>query len=296
MKPLPIFLIILNVFLIQINGIAQNFAKEGDQWNIAIYPTFSPNTTSYSIRVQGDTIINNQAYKKLQSSPNADNSSWPPLNRFIREDSLQKVYLCDGTSELVLYDFSLQVGDTFKIESPFFNDFQCEIVVLEIDSITLNNGGQRKRLTIGRTDIPDWGPPDYWVEGIGSMKGVLSHFMFHCATDYSEELLCFYQNEELQFPEMPFSCFITSAYDLEKELQVRIYPNPVGDQLFLFMQAGQNEIKNVFIYSISGIRMGQFHVKSNEAKINISKFSNGIYLVLAELDSGKFFAERIVKK
>lgn len=64
-------------------------------------------------------------------------------------------------SVLTLYDFSLQVGDTAYFDTYAIND---HVIVSSIDTIDIQ-GRSRKRFFLNNEDI--------WLEGIGSMQGVL---------------------------------------------------------------------------------------------------------------------------
>jgi hypothetical protein len=95
-----------------------------DDWDIPYYS--SPFTENYI----GDTIIHGTAYKTL--------NSFMLGVSYIREDTVsKKVYAIrpiagTDTAEKLLYDYKLNVGDTFKTSSPFF-------YVTAIDSVIINS-------------------------------------------------------------------------------------------------------------------------------------------------------------
>ena len=81
-----------------------------------------------------DTVINNFKYKQVIAVLNGELFNNTTL--FIREDTIaRRVYLMNRFTECVLYDFSLEVGDT----APHYSFTQQFPIVQSID--TINIGG-----------------------------------------------------------------------------------------------------------------------------------------------------------
>ncbi len=279
-------LLLINLFVISSSSWAQSLVQDGNQWNIAIYPTFSPNTSSYALRIDGDTIIDDQGYKLICRS--SDLLSWQVTNQYLREDQEGKVYLKTiEQPEVVLYDFSLVEGEQFMV-----ND-NCTLEVVEVSDITLNNGSVRKRLKLERAGNPNWGF-DYWIEGIGSVRGLLTHFDALCITDYNEGLLCHYQNAELVFPENPTACFITSTNTILSESRLRLYPNPVGESLFINAENGGGRPHEVWLYDTTGRVVLQEWVTRFPARISVHHLPAGTFYVRVEVEDGIYLC-RFVK-
>jgi len=143
-----------------------------------------------------DTIINNNNYKKLYLF---FDSVFNSNNAFclggIREEN-KKIYYCgeqsfynnsinyykpyfiDGcqNNEILLYDFSLNIGDTLTNINYCFNTIdpnisgEMKIVVSDIDTLFFNNSCRKVFYfyeTSGYTFYT------YWIEGIGSNRGLL---------------------------------------------------------------------------------------------------------------------------
>ena len=94
----------------------------------------------FRVFVAGDTLIGNYVYKKLLSSGlsgftfEGHDASGPFSNEFyayIRNDSSRTYTFFDGQDEL-LFDFSLQVGDTLPIT---INNWSPTVVITSIDSV-----------------------------------------------------------------------------------------------------------------------------------------------------------------
>lgn len=264
---------------------AQKLVEIDNQWNIATYPTFSPNTVSYSIRIGEDTVINNTTYSKVFETRDSLSENWYLTSSYLRQDSAKRVFIVqfDG-DEVLLYDFSLEINDTFLAEG------FCTMIVNDIDSVILNNGEVRKRLKLSIMDFPDWGE-EYWIDGIGSNYGLLSHFEF-CATDYAEGLLCFYSNSELLYPDSPFSCFITPTKEAEPG-NLKVYPNPVQD--ILFIEKNESTFKEYIIYDITGKVILNGTIENINEGINLSNIQRGFYVLLLRNNQGGLYSQKLIK-
>lgn len=266
---------------------AQLLVNKENQWNVAIYPTFTPDFHSYSIRLLDDTLINGLLYHKIYYSFDSLNTNWIYQYGFLREDGFNKVYYKrDNENEHVLYDFGLKINDTFKI-----NEF-CTLQVEETDTITLNDGQSRKRLKLVRKGDPNWGH-EYWIDGIGSQYGLINHFRF-CETDYSDVLLCFYSNNKLLFPLAPTSCFLTKNEELRIGSKIKTFPNPFHSNIELDL--GNSNYTNYRIINLTGtlILMGTIH--NPISKINLEDLACGVYLFVVQKDNGNQQIARIIKQ
>ena len=261
----------LFIFSFSIQANSQNLIEEGNKWNIVIYPTFSPNTESYSIKIGDELFINDTSYNKVLISNDSLNSEWYSNHQYIRQSSdANQVYLKSSDNpEILLYNFNLQIGDEFVI------DDQCTLKVIEIDTIKLSDQIPRKRIKLNFKDNPTWGE-QIWIKGIGSEFGMISHFMF-CSFDYSEKLLCFYSNEELLYPENPSTCFITYINDVKNENSITIKPNP--SSYLLDIEIKNFKLDQVKIYNLLGQIIGSTEIKDQSIQIDATKFPKGYYII-----------------
>lgn len=110
----------------------------------------------------GDTVIGNHTYQKL-TGLNPDN--------FVRYDDGLMYWNRQGVDELI-YNFSLEVGDTLKDE---YGLGYLGAVVMIKERILSTSGDSLWRLEI-RTQ---WSQENFiWLEGIGDTKGGLLPFLF----------------------------------------------------------------------------------------------------------------------
>ncbi len=229
--------------------------KGNKNWNIlSAQYSFDPGppsvfgTEKLSFREgENDTIINSETYYDI-------------LGRdvYVREDTIEKKvwFLILGT-ERVLYDFSLDIGDT------------TELLGLVVDTITeeVINQTTRKKYWLSNGEI--------WIEGIGSTLGILRRNMigYVGATFW---LLCAYEDEQLVYQNPDYNtCYIqTSVKEVEDEA-ISIYPNPAKEQLFI--EGNLNLIKEVSIYDIAGHEVKTLPLKARA--IDISGLEKGVYFI-----------------
>ena len=136
------------------------------------YGTIPPETGTWHYGLKGDTIISNILYHQLRvnggslGSINPEIDFNPATSLYFggnREDSLKRIYFrkATDTTEIVLYDFGLAVGDTFCFRSQPCGT-NCHPVVA-IDSIQVGNS-YRKQFHFSFN-----GQEEKWIEGIGSI-------------------------------------------------------------------------------------------------------------------------------
>ncbi len=270
---------------------------------------WSVNTVKY--KTLGDTIIAGKNYLKMYSSEaNQTNyfcairndtvtkkvygiyhepSTVYALSRYGHPEAL---FTTTDTTELLLYDFSLQFGDSITYYL-FCDDFfsfheifqlkaarvwECNILVGDQgyshisqnyygeDSLLLMEDGSLRKKILLRSLNMHQGEDQFWVEGIGSSSGVVVPWYNDVAVplDYPyTRLLCYSQNDELIYrTEFDISdndstdCFSGGFGGAIKENNinslVNLYPNPVTDNITVLTNDNQIPIKSIEIYSMTG--------------------------------------------
>ena len=234
----------------------------------------------YSISYSGDTLINSFSYHKLtipffQTPFSACGPSTILSNIYkgaIRKDTvLNKVFIVppSDTAEQLLYDFTLQVGDTIK---GYLEQFAVPIDTVEtIDSVLVGNS-YRKRWNV------NLGYNIEIIEGVGSTYGLVEQSPGN-NVDWSEfTLTCFKQDGQPLFPSTTTNCLLISNLDETnlKVIQIKVFPNPsLGT--FVIENNG-NEIKDVRITDRLGIIVFEQY-DFFQSLINVEKLTSGIYFL-----------------
>ena len=142
-------------------------------------------------------------------------------------------------TESVLYDFSLEVGDT----APHYSFTQQFPIVQSIDTINIG-GVLRKVINFSHSnDIDVWfsNGTNYmqelsWIEGIGSTQGFL--FPFVESSEYgsfANVLVCYSSNDSIIYHNSHFTdCMPTNTITSpESTPSITAYPNPAKDRVTL---------------------------------------------------------------
>ena len=247
----------------------------GKVWNFKSTGCDPTKYSTYSEKLEGDTIIDSKNYKKVYGSYNEYNTEWVNF-LFIREDiATKKVYLRQGINENLLYDFSLQLNDTFKTLYNENDGYRCIQTVLKVDSIKIYNHF-RKRLWMSIMDSNDTSDCEQWIEGIGSVRGFPAVCVSGMLGGYSE-LLCYHENDTMFYQNPIYnSCYMnnTGITEFEKP-KIEIF---YADK-FLNITFNEKAEYKLVVYDIIGNSIFSKQIKSSE-KINLENYNlkQGIYL------------------
>lgn len=250
----------------------------------------------YSITIKGDTIINSQSYHKL-NSPYAQSFSVGNCggvligyNGAFREDTAnRKVYYVPiaNSTEQLLYDFNLQVGDTVKgyLQS-FLSPYDT---VQSIDSILIGNS-YRKRWNINTCyDI-------HLIEGIGSTYGLYQNSP-GCYTDFANYYLtCFQQNSLTLYPDTLTNCqLITYSKNLSLENSLtKIFPNPFHSSCEILVPYEFENSEWKIFNSQGTLLYKETKSKNKSFRLNRDNLNNGIYFLQLVNSKGQSTIEKFV--
>ncbi len=261
--------------------------------------------SGHAVTFQGDTIVNSVSYKKVYqlSLKGYHNCQYPPCFQFnipyqsqgkllvalIREDTLQKKvfnlplenYGFCGTIEHLLFDFSLETGDTLNACLYDFIGANPEYVfpLGIVDSIKVVPLFGKERTTLFTTGVYQYGGLPWYgqvliLEGVGLEKYGVFHQPLSYLVDFCEG-------------GMEACDLISSNSVIERKKEVNIFPNPTNGNLHI--STDDVELKSIRIYSMLGVFKTEFR---NTNEIDLSAFEGGVYLLELISENG----ERIVKK
>lgn len=268
--PLTCFLFVLQTHAQQ----SHRFADTSAVWHFSdklysMFPPFVVDIITTTYWAHGDTVLNGKSYQIIKGGGNQE---------LVRQDSGKVYWHRYGSQDDLLYDFNLNEGDTFywmlNTTNPPF---------LLTDSVdTVDWGGIRKRIFLNNSE--SYYPySEIWVEGIGTVTPAY-YFPFNreiIADGPEFELLCysekgatFYQNPDYE------GCFYdTLIYLSDKNIseeQVRTYPNPVSD--FLFVDLPKNGGVDVCITTALGAEL-LCEKYAAKASIDMRLYPPGIYFL-----------------
>lgn len=248
----------------------------------------------------GDTIIGSAAYKIIEETIFSTTSGLccgvvgGSGYGFLREDTVaRKVYWRNEymSSDSLLYNFTLNVGDTIK---GFLNPTNNEIIIESIDSVLVGTT-YRKRFNIAT--------PIYFyhnlsiIEGIGSTRGLTQ---LYWGDLFKESTLnCFSVNGSIVYSDStnpdstPCGSLTVSLSNLDRNNFLEVFPNPALDFIALAIQSEFLPV-DVSIFTIKGEKILALQLQSTECEIDIADLPPGIYVVEARGEKvlrGKFVKE-----
>jgi len=294
--------IILSGFIyclvLQINAQTNNntIVNDNSAWATLSYIALddSGNALTQYHFFDGDSIFNEKTYKKIFYYRDEQHTE-----RFfaglIREENLKTycvpfyIGLENFLEERVLYNFSLEQGDTF--EYPIGYSETETLYVLQSDSVLINNE-QKKRLIIVPENNINW-VIDTIIENVGSLHGLL-YPLDYMVPGAFHELLCYFQNEELIYQNPKRSECYYDKLTSEQTITIGdcgIFPNPVDD--ILSISCSNNSISRIEIFDSLGRIV---YDQSYKDKIDVSSFSKGLYLLKIYDTNGQVSVFKIIKK
>ena len=286
------------------------FPGSNTNWNIdGIVPWACPFNTDYyesfSIIISGDTTIGNYDYHKLsipvvQRSCTSAALHFPGYAGAFRDDtSAKKIFFVypNDSAEQLLYDFTMQVGDTIK--GYLSNYWMCmpnAQVVNSIDSVLVGSS-YRKMWVIGN----GW---FRFIEGIGSTAGLLDP-VCEIIDGPICSLLCFSLEGTVLYPANAAQCNVVMDLNdaiSENRNHISIFPNPFHSeaQLENGVPSGIRGIENglLRIYNAMGMLVREDKILNlNSYILRRDGLNDGLYfyeLRASDSDligSGKFLVE-----
>lgn len=240
----------------------------------------------------GDSLLNGYTYIKVYNADVAGNVfNFPP--RLIRED-MDKVYYYDPNLEedTLLYDFSLQPGDTAHV----YSDHQIYTVVADSVGEMLVGNQMRKCIYFNQqcgqavfnqqNFFTGDNTPVTWIEGIGSNDGLFTPAGGAYVVDGIAFLTCFRENDTVKYGT---ECNL--VYNGEKDPVshhlFQIFPNPTSG-IVVIGKNNLNQETEMVLYSAAGEKVWSKHfpkASSDYEQLDLSSFPDGLYLL--QTTSGK---------
>jgi hypothetical protein len=280
MKTKILLLIFLTCFGGQLNS--QTYypmSTNSPTWTVVEYGngTFPPTTGVTHYGLASDSAIDGFDYNKLYVNPGGLGFTNPEdsfniqtalLYGLFREDASHKVWfrlMPSGTSDFLLFDFALNVNDTFCFQNPSCG-VSC-LPVTQVDSI-LVDGNYRRQIHFSYNGIEE-----KWIEGIGSVSGNwLGDWCF--IGNISFELNCYKEKGTFSFGPCNYPIAINEL-NIENNAP-RIFPNPATNLLYIDTIKIGTTIK--IINSLGQVISSQIALFTNNT-IDIENLEKGIYFL-----------------
>ncbi|MEX0811434.1 MAG: T9SS type A sorting domain-containing protein [Chitinophagales bacterium] len=231
---------------------------------------------------QGDTLISGHLYKKVKAFPIVqlnpgpycppfaidDSISWS-TNYYLREDTAAKqvfIYNHDINSDDLIYDFSLEAGDTLRSN---YAGQGIDHVIDSVGVVTLLNGVERKIFFLNN---------DFnYIESLGGSAGL--QFPMIMGIGFWTTPECIRENNVLLWGNNCIN-YVGINEKSNNNLKLKLFPNPCNDYINIDIEYTSQSIFKLF--DLSGKLKFKKNISGNHAKIHLSNLSAGIYLYQIE--------------
>ncbi len=275
-----LFLLFMLVILDNINS--QSYfplLKEGNQWNV-LRDYFNPIHYTEIINADLDTLVDGRLCKKVVSTRDTSTSAIYSNRYLLFEDTIaRKIYSLDNQNNLRLYfDFTVQLGDTVTLYSPFYNSLDT-FVVSQISNVDINSSS-RKKVTLDYCSSSFYVQNiDTWIEGIGSLKGLIyGSSPPYVGSQYT--LLCVSSTNQIFYQNTNFSqCYYTNVdIDEYRKPFLLISPNPVIESIHV--KNIPENATNLKVIDIYGSCVYKSIIINGDMNVSLINLKSGLYILI----------------
>jgi hypothetical protein len=266
--------------------------EEGTVWSIYIFDFFYGTSGEFQVSLEGETVINGKTYKNVYRE-------YGGTTCFVREENgIVYRYHPNEDVETIMYDFTLELGDTFNFPDP--ETSLVEFCTMEgllftgpyewvvTDVYTQYIAGENRKVI----ELDHWsecGTTATWIEGIGSSLGFdVTGDMIHLTCTM---LVCYQKDGQITLFNGASSCELLGVPYYQFTTST-LYPNPVTHQAFLFVDQALVG-SELLVYDMQGRLKSQVLIQRETFTINGMEYAAGMYLYQIRskgkvVDSGKF--------
>ncbi|MBL0913603.1 MAG: T9SS type A sorting domain-containing protein, partial [Bacteroidia bacterium] len=291
-----------------VNALAQadHFLNTTSRWYVTRqFPNGQPQDPGFiAIRTDvffysGDSTIAGTTWNKLYTSTN-ENLSSPVFKGYIHSSAPYVFFRDIAGNTDILYNFSLQVGDSILYN---FGQFNAWIKVQTTDSVQVN-GNWHKRIRFAEPEGPNAFTElgEEWIEGIGSKYSPLFPLtprLFSTEVTDTEDLSCTFYSASAYWHNSGFTeCFSQRYFSLHEAMPeplLRIYPNPVTDVLYAVMEQNGTQPADVRIYDHTGRTVYQASPQGTSFQLQLGTLAPGMYHIGINA-GGRTFYRSFIKK
>ena len=175
-----------------------------DTWNVAMMSTVGPDrqVNTYRYQLVQDTVVDGQTYTVLNCKATAEPNTLNIDLGIVRFADDRKVYANYNGKEYLVYDFSVQIGDTLDVLINAWGDDTQKCLV---HNVSIDEESNRTIITLHVYDEyrKEFINDDYstikWIEGIGSENGFFEGVEKFVDGGGAKHLICAYQGDELKY-------------------------------------------------------------------------------------------------
>ena len=175
-----------------------------DTWNVAMMFSVGPDkqVNTYRYQLVQDTVVDGQTYTVLNCRATAEPNTLNIDLGIVRFADDRKVYANYNGKEYLVYDFSVQIGDTLDVLINAWGDDTQKCLV---HNVSIDEESNRTIITLHvyheyrKEFINDDYSTIKWIEGIGSENGFFEGVEKFVDGGGAKHLFCAYQGDELKY-------------------------------------------------------------------------------------------------
>jgi hypothetical protein len=238
--------------------------------------------------IQKDSIINGHNYQLCKSYylhgiPGPGTMTCPPfvvdtnysIDYWLREDTIaRKVYIYDyfgvPTTDQLLYDFTLEVGDTLK---SYYACWGCQgypLILSAIEIVTLHNGETRKKYIFNEVYYQT-----FYIEGIGGGLGFVYPLYFF---EHQDRMLYCVKNDGEDIWGTECNTVFVGVKN-EPEISISVFPNPADYVLNINLSnVSESHPFSFEVFDLKGTKILTTKLESSDNAVSLTNLSPGFYL------------------
>ncbi len=237
----------------------------------------------YQYFFQGDTVVAATEYTIVRAHPIISlvpipycppyviDSSITTIAVLMREDTIARtvhVFDPNSQSDQLLYDFTLQAGDTLHSE---YAGAGATLIVDSVGTIELGNGAVR--------NIHYLDNDQFYIESIGGSQGLW--FSMQLGISFAYVPLCVRENGVTLWGDQCFGYLGSVGIEpLEAQpIGIEVFPNPANDHCTIEFSHGPADLQ---LIDATGRIVRQWPAASSPFQLDLSSFHPGIYLIRTE--------------
>ncbi len=278
----------------------QPLLNQYNEWRFTY--CFLGNCSDDTYYTDGDMQYGGYQYKVLDGYHFISRTIW------LREDTAtQKVYLSyaiaqNGRREHLLYDFSLQVGDSIDMKNPL-SPFPLNAGFYTLDSILMDqledgNYYRHYYLSPSASNTVSSHPAE-WIEGVGSLS-LINAPSGSPDLDGVGKLSCFFKRSTLFYSNLDSTtaCIpsITSNIDRTSHSfdAISVYPTMVDKQCHI---RGIKQMTQIAVYAANGALMLQQSLNNTyETDLYLDQLNSGMYFLVLSNHKNRRRSFKIIKR
>ncbi len=240
---------------------------------------------SYRVRVS-DRLkwLSGNYFNQLEISNEESGDVFTTIDYYVREES-GKVWMYTNEEERLIYNFNVDIGDEFSFDQDGEN---VSLVLENIGSIE-DNSGDIRRVFIFESSLDDecQNGDFYWIEGVGSNKGLVLSSLVNSIENPCVNLSCMQVKDAVIYSNSDFAtCFVVGVSNLDAD-EFILYPNPSSGDVFI---ESSHKIESIRIHDLMGAQVKEV----GSSTFSVSELTSGIYLLNIRIESGQEAIKKIV--